>query len=152
MRALGAALLLVLLAACAPSSGGMLPAGAGTSAPQESLIGRLAPDDAVSASSVKPSAGIAVHSALVAYRVNNKGNLYVVNGSCTVKHEGDKAVGCVIYFVLNKSELIQKGVIGLYTKTHAKGCLAGLSPVYKDIHAQKGKKLTFKTFYWTGKC
>jgi hypothetical protein len=152
MRALGAALLLVLLAACAPSSGGMLPSGAGTNAPQDSLGGRLVPDDGVRPSSVKASAGISVLSALVAYRVNNKGYAFYLNGSCTIKHVGEKAVGCVIYFVLNKNELIQKGVIGLYTKHDAKGCLAALSPVYKDIHAQKGKKLTFKTFYWTGKC
>jgi hypothetical protein len=152
MRAWGLGILLVLLAGCASAGGGLVPSGAGMSAPQDSLGGRLAPDEDVRPSSVEANAKLVVHSALVAYEIANKYYAYYLNGSCTIEHVGKKAVGCVVYFIFNKNENIKSGEIGLYTKHDAEGCLAALSPVYKDIHARKGSELKIKTFRWTGKC
>ncbi len=148
LRAFASALFFVVLAACASSGQGLVPT-AGSANAQGSLVGRLAPDDGTR---VKPNVSIAIRSAQVAYEYKNKDYSEYLNGSCTIRREGNRAVGCIVEFYFEKDIYVQKAQIGLRTKPDAKGCLAAVSPVYKDLHVRAGEKLKFKTFYWTGKC
>jgi hypothetical protein len=74
------------------------------------------------------------------------------NGLCYIRHVGVHAVGCVATFLIYANAHVQKAQVGLFTKADAKGCLAGLSPVYKNFNVHYGEELKIKTFYWTGKC
>ncbi len=145
------------LAGCAP--GASMPPMASTQADtlvqdsvavakSDSGTGTLAQDPGAI---VKPdSSTIAIRSAVVGYQVAGQKYGGILNGSCRIRHEGNKAVGCVVYFIFNVNAYVQKAAIGLYTGSNGTGCQAAISGLYKDFNVHKGEKLEIKTFYWEG--
>ncbi len=148
LRAFASALFFIALAACASSGQSLVPQ-ANDANTQRSFVGRLTPDDGAY---VKANVSIAIRSAEVVYEYQNKDYAKYLNGSCTIRRVGNRAVGCIVEFYFEKSVSVQKAQIGLRTKPDAKGCLAALSPVYKDLHFRAGEEREFKTFSWTGNC